>query len=69
MKYYHINQLIVKIGDEYIVDSDNSVHRSLTSACLHIELLIDKKKKDAHIKGMHDDCGKQSKEDERSVGA
>ena len=44
MKYYHINQLIVKVGEEYIV------HGSLTSACLHIELLIDKKKKDASKK-------------------
>lgn len=66
MKYYHINYLIVKIGDEYIVDADNSVHFSLTSACLHIELLIDKKKQDAHSKREHDDCGKQSKKDERS---
>ena len=50
MKYYHINQLIVKVGEEYIVDADNSIHGSLTSACVHIELLIDKKKKDASKK-------------------
>ena len=51
MKYYHLNYLIVKIGIEYIVDDDQSIHYSYDSAKLHIELIIDKKKSNASTKG------------------
>ena len=38
-KIYYLGYLIYEVGNDYVVDLDNSFHKTLTSAKCHIDYL------------------------------